>query len=138
MPKQVEGRPLQRTHFTSRWFSNQNGGQGKRGDGRGSLQRANEVIKAWISTCLSFFQAPSSRQVTVPCMTSGCASTSSNWITGLFFHQSTTPGTAEASARGPWASSTVHLSTPWCKTSSMRSSTPLCPGPRVFPPITAP
>ncbi|XP_026213001.1 growth/differentiation factor 9 isoform X2 [Anabas testudineus] len=68
----------------------------------------------------------------------GCDSASSNWITGLFFHQSTTPGTAEGSARGPWASSTVHLFTPWCKTSSMRSLTPLCPGHRVSPPITVP
>ncbi|XP_039975416.1 growth/differentiation factor 9 isoform X2 [Xiphias gladius] len=68
----------------------------------------------------------------------GCDSTSSSLITGSFFLQSTTPGTAEASARGPWASSTVHRSTPWCKTSSTRSSTPQCPGPRVFPPTTAP
>lgn len=138
MPKQVKGQPLRQTHFTSRWLSNQKPGLGEKGDGRGNLQRANAVIKVWMSTCPSCFQALNSRQVTVLCMISGCGSASSNWITGLFFHQSTTPGTAEASARGPWASSMVHLSTPWCKTSSMRSLTPLCPGPRVFPPITAP
>lgn len=138
MPKRVKDQPLPQTRFTSRWFSNQNRGLGERRDGREILQRANEVIKVWTSTCLSFFQALNSRQVTAPCMTSGCDSASSNWTTGLFFHQSTTPGTAEASARGPWASSMGHLSTPWCKTSSMRSLTPLCPGPRAFPPITAP
>ncbi|AWP12215.1 Growth differentiation factor 9 isoform 2 [Scophthalmus maximus] len=68
----------------------------------------------------------------------GSNSANSNWITGLFILRSTTPDTAEAFARGSWASSMVHLSTPWCKTSSMRGLTPLCPGPRVFPPTTAP
>lgn len=119
-------------------FSNQRSGLGWRGDGRGTLQRANKVIKVWISTCRSCFQALNSQQVTVPCMISECDLASSNWITGLFFHQSTTQGTAEARARGPWASSTVHPSTPWCRTSSTRSSTPLCPGPRASPRITAP
>lgn len=135
--KQVKGHPVLQTHFTGRWFSNRNRDSGARRDGRENLQRANEVIKAWICTCPSFFQALNSQQVIVPCMISGYGSASSNWIIGLFSHQNTTPGTAEASARGPWASSMVHLSILWCKTSYMRSLTPLCQGPRVFPPITA-
>lgn len=111
---------------------------GARGDGRGNLQRANEVIQSWTSSCLSFSQVPNSQHVTAPCMISGCASVSSNWTTGLCFLLSTIPGTAEESARGSRASSTGHPSTPWCKTSSMRSLTPLFPGPRVSPPTTAP
>lgn len=135
--KHSKHQSLQETHFTSRCLSNRNLGCDEKEDGRGTFQRANGVTKVWAPTCLSCFPAPNSLQTTVLYMISGCVSANSNWITGSFFHQSTTPGTAEAFVRGPWASSMAHQSTQWCRTSYMRSLTPLCPGPHVFLHTTA-
>lgn len=123
MPKEVKGQ----MHFTSRFLSKQRQGLDQREDGGGNLQRANVVL----STCQSCFPAPCSPPVTAPYTISGCDSANLNWITGLFFHPSSTPGTAEEVAQGPWASSMAHQSTPWSKTLSMRGWTPLCLGLRV-------
>lgn len=122
MTKEVKG-----LHFTRRFMSKQRQGLSQREDGGGNLRRANVVL----STSQSCFPAPYSPPVTAPYMISGCDSANLNWITGLFFHRNSTPGTAEEVAQGPWASSMVHQSTPWSKTLSMRGLTPLCLGPRV-------
>lgn len=123
MPKEVKGQ----MHFTSRFLSKQRQGLSQREDGGGNLRRANVVL----STCQSCFPAPYSPPVTAPYTISGCDSANLNWITGLFFLPSSTPGTAEEVAQGPWASSMAHQSTPWSKTLSMRGWTPLCLGLRV-------
>lgn len=123
MPKEVKGQ----MHFASRFLWKQGQGLSQREDGGGILRRANVVL----STCQSCFPAPYSPPVTAPYTISGCDLANLNWITGLFFHPSSIPGTAEEVAQGPWASSMAHQSTPWSKTLSTRGLTPLCLGLRV-------